>query len=234
MKSIFLSLLCVSALAAQTPAAKAPAKSASTAKKAPSGATAAKKPPMLNPAAYKAKAPDLYEAKFVTTKGDVVIEVHRDWAPLGADRFYNLVKGGFYDGAPLFRVIQNFMAQFGLSANPAVSKAWQNANLRDDPVKQSNKRGYVSFATAGPNTRTTQVFINFKDNSFLDSQGFAPFAIVTSGMENVDKFAFGEADQQKLTEEGIAYIQKSMPNLDRITSATIVPAAKPAAAPAKP
>ena len=233
MKSIFLSLLCITALAAQTPAAKAPATKSTASKKSAGATNAAKKPPMLNPAAYKAKAPDLYEAKFVTTKGDVVIEVHRDWAPLGADRFYNLVKGGFYDGAPLFRVIQNFMAQFGLSANPAVSKAWQNANLRDDPSKQSNKRGYVSFATAGPNTRTTQVFINFKDNSFLDSQGFAPFGIVTSGMENVDKFAFGEADQQQLTEQGIAYIQKSLPNLDKIISATIVPAAKPAAAPAK-
>ncbi len=234
MKSIFVSLLCVSALAAQTPAAKAPAATKSSAAKKSAGtATAAKKPPMLNPAAYKAKAPDVYEAKFVTTKGDVVIEVHRDWAPLGADRFYNLVKGGFYDGAPIFRVIANFMAQFGLSANPAVSKAWQNANLKDDPVKQSNKRGYVSFATAGPNTRTTQVFINFKDNGFLDGQGFAPFATVTSGMENVDKFATGEADQQQLTEQGIAYIQKSLPNLDKIISATIVPAAKPAAAPAK-
>src|SRR5579884_83285 len=141
------------------------------------------KPLMLNPAAYKVKAPDTYKVKFNTTKGSFVVEVTRAWAPLGADRFYNLVKGGYYDGAPLYRVIPNFMVQFGFSPSTAVNKAWEKAEIKDDPVKQSNKRGYITFATSGPNTRTTQVFINYKDNAFLDTQGFAPFGNVVEGMD---------------------------------------------------
>lgn len=197
---------------------------------------------MLNPALYKAKAPALYQAKFTTTKGNFIVEVHRDWAPLGADRFYNLVRGGFYDGAPIFRVLPGFMAQFGISANPAVSKAWDKATIKDDPVKEHNTRGMITFATAGPNTRTTQVFINYGDNSRLDGQGFTPFGKVTEGMDVVDKFysGYGEGapsgagpDQEKLTNEGKAYVQKSFPKLDTIISAVIVPAA-PASKPATP
>ena len=190
------------------------------------------KPLMLNPAAYKVKAPDTYKVKFNTTKGSFVVEVTRAWAPLGADRFYNLVKGGYYDGAPLYRVIPNFMVQFGFSPSAAVNKAWEKAEIKDDPVKQSNKRGYITFATSGPNTRTTQVFINYKDNAFLDTQGFAPFGNVVEGMDVVDKFYkdYGEGSdmggrgptQEKLGSQGIAYVKKNFPNLDIITSAEIV------------
>ena len=182
---------------------------------------------LKNPAALNEKAPDTYKATFDTSAGTFVIEVHRDWDPSGADRFYNLVKNGFYDDCRFFRVVPNFMVQFGLSANPAVNSAWQKANIIDDRVTQSNKRGYITFATAGPNTRTTQLFINFKDNAFLDSQGFAPFGTVVEGMDVVDKInsSYGERpDQGKITAEGKAYLDKNFPQLDRITAAKVLPA----------
>lgn len=198
----------------------------------------------MNPAALNAKAPDLYKAKFTTTKGDFVIEVHREWAPLGADRFYNLVKNGFYDDAAFFRVLPNFMAQFGINAKPAVNKVWDKATIKDDPVTQSNKRGYVSFATAGPNTRTTQVFINFGDNSRLDADHFAPFGTVIEGMDVVDKLYTGYGEgapsgkgpaQDRIQSEGKAYLDKDFPQLDSIKTATIIsPAGAPPKAPAKP
>jgi peptidyl-prolyl cis-trans isomerase A (cyclophilin A) len=232
-------------LGAQPPAAKAPA-TKSTAAKAPATRTSAAtrhKAPMLNPAVYKAKAPETYRAKFTTTKGIFVVEVTRAWAPLGADRFYNLVKGGYYDDAPFYRVIPNFMAQFGFSASPAVSKAWDRATFKDDPTKQSNKRGTITFATSGPNSRTTQVFINFGDNSRLDNQGFAPFGTVVEGMDVVDKLYSGYGDgsdlggrgptQAKLADSGLPYVKKDFPNMDIITSAVIEPSA-PASGAAKP
>src|SRR5690349_14999737 len=147
---------------------------------------------LKNPASLTEKAPATYKVKLDTSAGPVVIEVHRDWAPLGADRFYNLVKNGFYDDVRFFRVLDGFMAQFGMSGNPGLSAAWRTQQLKDDPSgKQSNKRGYVTFAHAGPNTRTTQVFINFQDNSPLDAQGFPPFGQVVQGMEVVDKLYSG-------------------------------------------
>src|SRR5687767_9756297 len=150
---------------------------------------AAAQPSLKNPASLTEKAPATYRVKLDTTAGPVVIEVHRDWAPLGADRFYNLVKYGFYDNVRFFRVIPGFMAQGGMSGDPAIQKLWGRNNINDDPVKQSNKRGYVTFAkTAAPNSRSTQIFINYADNSSLDSQGFAAFGQVVSGMETVDKF----------------------------------------------
>ena len=136
---------------------------------------------LKNPAGLKETAPATYKANFETSVGSFVIEVHRDWAPQGADRFYNLVKNGYYDGARFFRVIPGFMVQFGINGDPAVNTAWRGARIPDDPVKQSNKRGYVTFAHGGPGTRTTQVFINFGDNGRLDAQGFPPFGQVTSG-----------------------------------------------------
>ena len=139
-----------------------------------------------NPAALKEQAPPVYRVDFDTTKGPFVIEVHRDWAPNGADRFYNLVKNGFYDNTRFFRVIEGFMAQFGVNGDPKVSAVWKEARIKDDPVRVSNKRTFVTFATAGPNTRTTQIFISYGDNSNLDSQGFAPFGQVVSGMKVVD------------------------------------------------
>jgi peptidyl-prolyl cis-trans isomerase A (cyclophilin A) len=182
-------------------------------------------PALLHPATLKAKAPDLYDVKFVTTKGDFVVQVNRAWAPLGADRFYNLVKHGFFTDAPFFRVVPGFIIQFGLTPVPAVNRAWQSANIKDDPVTQSNKPGYITFATAGPNTRTTQLFINFGSNAFLDSQGFAPFGQVTSGMEVVKSLysGYGERpDQGAITSQGKAYIEKNFPNMDSIKSATVI------------
>ena len=207
---------------------------------APKSAAAPKKAPassgsLLNPASLRAVAPADFKAEFVTTKGNFVVEVHKEWAPQGADRFYNLVRGGYFTNAAFFRVVPNFMVQFGLNANPAVNAAWRSANLRDDPVKQSNKRGYITFATAGPNTRTTQLFVNFKDNGFLDSQGFAPFGEVVDGMDVVDKInsQYGETpDQGAITSQGDAYISKNFPNIDKIKSARILPS-EGAAAPKK-
>ena len=193
-------------------------------------------PALLHPASLNAKAPDVYEVKFATTKGDFTVQVTRAWAPIGADRFYNLVKHRFYNEASFFRVIPGFVVQFGLSADPAVNKVWKNADIRDDRVAQSNRPGFVTFATAGPNTRTTQVFINLGNNAGLDNQGFAPFGQVTSGMDVVAKLysGYGEKpDQGMITNRGKEYLDKSFPNLDRIETATIVaPAAAPAHKPA--
>jgi peptidyl-prolyl cis-trans isomerase A (cyclophilin A) len=184
-----------------------------------------------NPAALHETAPAVYKAKFDTTKGAFVIEVHRDWAPNGADRFYNLVKNGFYDNVRFFRVITGFMVQFGISGDPKLSAPWREARIKDDPVKQSNKRGYITFAMAGPNTRTSQVFINFGDNGSLDSQGFPPFGRVISGMEVVDKLnaEYGEGaprgrgpDQGRLQTEGNAYLDKEFGRMDYVVSATII------------
>jgi peptidyl-prolyl cis-trans isomerase A (cyclophilin A) len=215
MKSFFATIVLCSSLLAQAPPAK----------KATSGGGP---PSLMNPASLRAKAPDVFKAEFTTTKGTFIVGVHRDWAPLGADRFYNLVRAGFFTDAGFFRVVPNFMVQFGLSANPAVNKAWENSNFRDDPVKESNKRGYITFAKTGaPNSRSTQLFINFKDNAFLDSQGFAPFGTVVEGMDVVDKInsAYGERpDQGRITAEGKAYLDKNFPQLDRITAAKVLPA----------
>lgn len=179
---------------------------------------------LKNPAGLKEQAPATYKAEFDTSRGKFVIEVHRDWAPNGADRFYNMVKNGFFEETRFFRVVPNFMVQFGIHGDPAIASAWRMARIPDDPVKQNNKRGYVTFATAGPNTRTTQVFINFKDNSFLDSQGFSPIGQVISGMDVVDKIynGYGEQPNQgNIQAEGNAYLNKSFPKLDYV-KATIV------------
>jgi len=187
---------------------------------------AAAQPSLKNPASLTDKAPATYKVKLDTTAGPVVIEVHRDWAPLGADRFYNLVKYGFYDGVRFFRVIPGFMAQGGMSGDPAIQKLWGRNNINDDPVKQSNKRGFVTFAKTGaPNSRSTQIFINYADNSSLDPQGFAPFGQVVSGMEAVDKFeSYGRnnvPDQGMLGAEGEDYLKRDYPKLTVIKKATI-------------
>jgi peptidyl-prolyl cis-trans isomerase A (cyclophilin A) len=185
-----------------------------------------------NPAALKEQAPPVYKVEFETSKGPFVVEVHRDWAPNGADRFYNLVKNGFYDNTRFFRVIEGFMAQFGVNGDPKVSAVWRESRIKDDPVKVSNKRTFVTFATAGPNTRTTQIFISYGDNSNLDSQGFSPFGQVVSGMKVVDSLysGYGEGapggrgpNQTRVQSEGNAYLASSFPNLDYVKKATIVP-----------
>ena len=191
------------------------------------GQARAPKVSLFDPSAFKETAPATYKAKFDTSKGVFVIEVHRDWAPVGADRFYNLVKNGFYDDVRFFRVLDGFMAQFGMNGDPKVQGVWRSANLTDDPVKGSNKRGYVTFAKAStPNSRSTQVFINFVDNTNLDAQGFAPFGQVVTGMDVVDKLYSGYGrnnvpDQGRIMAEGNAYLNKDYPKLDYIKAATI-------------
>jgi peptidyl-prolyl cis-trans isomerase A (cyclophilin A) len=183
-----------------------------------------------NPAALTEEAPATYKARFDTSKGVFVIDVRREWAPVGADRFYNLVKNGFYDENRFFRVVSGFMVQFGINGNPQVSAPWQNARIKDDPVKQSNKRGFITFATSGPNSRTTQVFINFGDNARLDGMGFASFGQVSTGMNVVDQLYsdYGEGapsgrgpNQGRIQGEGNAYLTKDFPNLDFVRKATI-------------
>lgn len=180
-----------------------------------------------------AAAPATFTVNFDTTKGPVVVQVHRDWAPIGADHFYQLVKTGYFDGSRFFRVVPNFIVQFGLAADPAVTRKWKQTPLADDPVKQHNVRGTLVYATAGPNTRTTQLFINFADNINLNGMGFSPFGKVTEGMDVVDKIngEYGEGaprgggpNQGRVQAEGNTYLKKDFPNLDYIKSATIVPA----------
>jgi peptidyl-prolyl cis-trans isomerase A (cyclophilin A) len=185
---------------------------------------------LANPAALTEQAPATYKARFDTSKGIFVIQVHRAWAPKGADRFYNLVKNGFYDDVRFFRVISGFMVQFGINGDPAVQANWRTARIEDDPVTQSNERGMITFATSGPNSRTTQVFINFVDNGNLDRLGFAPFGRVVSGMNVVDALnhEYGEGppggrgpDQARMQKQGNAYLTKSFPRLDYVKKATI-------------
>jgi|SRR5580704_16261186 peptidyl-prolyl cis-trans isomerase A (cyclophilin A) len=188
-------------------------------------ASAGSRPSLLNPASLTAKAPADFKARFTTSAGDFVVEVHRDWAPLGADRFYNLVRRGFFTNASFFRVVPGFVVQFGLNADPAVNKVWHQATIQDDPVKQSNTRGRLVFATAGPNTRTTQLFINFANNARLDGMGFAPFGEIIEGMDVVDKIyaGYGEHPRQDLiTEQGDAYISPNFPKIDKIKAARVL------------
>ncbi len=189
---------------------------------------------LLHPSSLKLQAPAVFDAKFVTSKGDFVVEVTRAWAPLGAGRFYNLVKYHFFDGAAFFRVVQGFVVQFGISARPDVNHAWEDTKIADDAPTQSNTRGTLTFATAGPNTRTTQIFINLADNSRLDSLGFSPFGKIVSGMDVVDKFynGYGDGppdgkgpDQNRMQREGKPYLDKSFPLLDTIKATLIVPQA---------
>jgi cyclophilin family peptidyl-prolyl cis-trans isomerase len=182
-------------------------------------------PALLKPAGLTEMSPDVFDVEFSTTKGNFTVRVTRSWSPLGADRFYNLVKNNYFDEAAFFRLVPNFIVQFGLSADPEVNRVWRSANIKDDPVTQSNKPGTLTFATAGPNTRTTQLFINYAHNHFLDKQGFSPFGQVTSGMDVVQKFysGYGERpDQGAITSQGKAYLDKNFPNLDRITSAKLL------------
>lgn len=219
-------ILCTSLVVhGQTPAPK------SASSKTSAAHAAGPRPSLLNPTSLTARAPAVFKAKFATTAGDFVVEVHRDWAPLGADRFYNLVRYGYFTNAAFFRVVPGFVVQFGLSANPAVTKAWDHATIHDDPVVQSNKRGNLVFATAGPNTRTTQLFINYSDNVRLDGMGFAPFGSVVEGMAVVDKIfpGYRESPRQDLiTDKGDAYLKANFPLIDKIKLAQILPAVPPA------
>ena len=182
---------------------------------------------LLHPAKLTKKAPQLFDITFHTTKGDFVVTVHRTWAAQGADRLYNLATNHFFDGMKIFRVVPNFVVQFGISPYPQVSKAWANATIPDDVVTNHNTRGTVSFASAGPNTRTTQIFVNLGDNSgSLDNNGFAPVGSVTSGMKVVDTLYGGYGDettphQPEIQNQGNAYLEKAYPKLDAITTAVV-------------
>jgi peptidyl-prolyl cis-trans isomerase A (cyclophilin A) len=192
--------------------------------------TPAPPPALLRPAALHAKAPATYGVQFTTTMGTFVVTVHRSWAPRGADRFYNLVRARFYDGNEFFRVVKGFVVQFGISGFPSVSTAWQNANIKDDPVKASNTVGTITYADAGPNTRTTQVFINLGNNAAnLDGQGFAPFGKVTAGMAVVNELYGGYDDrptnlQGAIASQGNSFLKKRFPKLDSVIRARIVKA----------
>jgi peptidyl-prolyl cis-trans isomerase A (cyclophilin A) len=208
---------------------------------APAAAQAPAKPnveKLMNPAQLNEKAPDKFQVKFDTSKGEFIIEVTRAWSPNGADRFYSLVKNGFYDNCGFYRVVKNFMVQFGMNGNPKVANALMRASIQDDPVKQSNQRGYITYAkSSAPNSRTTQLFINFRDNSSsLDPLGFAPFGKVIEGMNVVDSIYAGYGDMpsqggtgpdpNQIFAQGNAYLEKNFPKLDYIKTATIIPAAK--------
>jgi peptidyl-prolyl cis-trans isomerase A (cyclophilin A) len=201
----------------------------------PQAKTAAVKPNLMNPATLKARAPETFKVKFATTKGDVIIEVTRAWAPNGADRFYNLVRAGYFTDVPFFRVISGFMAQFGISGKREIAAVWASANIPDDRVMQSNKRGMVTYAqSSAKNSRSTQIFINYGDNSRLDADGFAPFGKVIEGMDNVDKFYSGYGDtpdQMRFQAAGQPYLDRSFPKLDKIISASLVPNAPAAPKP---
>jgi peptidyl-prolyl cis-trans isomerase A (cyclophilin A) len=196
---------------------------------------------LLRAALLKEKAPETFQVKFTTTRGDFIVTVNRAWAPIGADRFYNLVKHHFFDNASFFRVHPGFIVQFGISAYPPVSAAWRNATIKDDLVKESNKKNFITFATAGPNTRTTQLFINLGDNSRLDKSGFSPFGQVTEGMNVVEMLyeGYGEIpamggpgpEPGEIESQGKPYIDKNFPKLDSIKTATLI---GPAPAAAKP
>ncbi len=186
--------------------------------------------PLIDPGRFTETAPETYRVRMETSEGTIVIQVNRAWAPNGADRFYNLAKNGYYDDTRFYRVIPDFMAQFGLNQEPVVNSAWRAAAIPDDPVAQSNTRGRVTFAMAGPSTRTTQVFINFKDNSYLDESGFAPFGQVVEGMDVVDRIysGYGETqpngqgvDYQKAFSQGTPYLDESYPLLTKILSTTV-------------
>ncbi len=182
------------------------------------------------PAARSESAPEIFQVNLDTSRGAIVIEVHRAWAPVGAEHFYSLVKTGFYDGDRFFRVVRKFVAQFGINGDPRTNRSWATTALPDDPVKQKNVRGTLTYAMRGPGTRTTQLFINLKNNTALDRQGFAPIGQVTSGMDVADSlYAFygdmpptGQGpDPQKIQMQGNEYLENHFPRLDYIKKATI-------------
>jgi peptidyl-prolyl cis-trans isomerase A (cyclophilin A) len=226
---------------AATPKAETPSPAAAQPEATPSAPAAVTKQgydrALLRPALLKEKAPDTFKVKFTTTRGDFAVTVTRAWAPIGADRFYNLVKHHFYDNASFFRVVPGFVVQFGISAYPPVAAAWADANIKDEPVVGSNKRGYMTYAKTGmPNSRSTQIFINLKDNGGLDGQGFSPFGVVDAqGMKVVDmlydQYGDNGPEQDQISKLGKPYIDKNFPKVDSIKTATLIGAAPAAAKP---
>lgn len=176
-------------------------------------------------------APDTYKVLFETSKGDFTVQVHREWAPNGADRFFKLVESGYYDECRFFRVIPGFMVQWGINGDPEIQKNWVKATIKDDRVTKSNTRGFITFATSGRNSRTSQLFINYGDNARLDRDGFSPFGQVTEGMDVVDAINAQyreQPDQGQIQERGNKYLNQSFPKLDYIKKATVVKQVEPA------
>ncbi len=181
---------------------------------------------------WSQRAPDVFKVRMETSKGSFVIETHRDWAPRGVDRFYNLVRAGFFDNSRFFRVRPGFIAQFGIPGDPAIAAAWKEQTIADDPVRESNTRGSIAYAMTGPDTRTTQLYINLSDNSRLDKDGFAPIGKVVVGMDVADQLYAGYGEdagggmrggkQGKIFEGGNAYLDREFPSLDKLIRATIV------------
>ena len=240
MKRLVLAAALLSACAAPqeqpAPAPATPAAPAAEAAPPERPAYAPKAPPaqpdaaLLSPETANEKAPETFQVRFDTTKGAVTVQVTRAWAPIGADRFYNLVKRGYYDDVAFFRVLSGFMAQTGIHGDPRVSARWRGAAIADDMRAKSNTRGRVTFATGGPNSRTTQVFFNYSDNSRLDGMGFTPFGEVIDGMETLEALyaGYGEGaprgpgpDQSRVQAEGNAYLTREFPKLDYIKSARL-------------
>lgn len=187
--------------------------------------------PLYAPDRLATTAPDTFDVRFETSKGVVDMRVYRDWAPVGVDRFYTLVTNGFYDDVRIYRVLPQFMAQFGLNGDGLVNSAWYREYLEDDPVVESNLRGRVAFAKGGPNSRTTEIFISYSDNTYLDDQGFAPFGEVTEGMEVVDSWngEYGDGPPRgegpyaaQAASQGNVYLDSAFPALDRITGARVI------------
>jgi peptidyl-prolyl cis-trans isomerase A (cyclophilin A) len=205
MKSILFVTLC----AALVGCSSAPKESAPAAKAEPA-----------------APAPAEFKVKFETSKGDFVAEIHREWAPIGVDRFHELVKAKFFNDVRFFRIVPNFIVQFGISGDPEVARKWKAMNIQDDPVRQSNERGTLTYATAGPGTRTTQLFINLAHNAPLDRQGFSPFGKVVDGMDVVERLysGYGESpDQGQIEAEGNAYLKSKFEKLDYVKTVSILP-----------
>lgn len=206
--------------------APAPAKAAA---KAANKQAAGSKALLGEPSVLTARAPDVFNAKFETTRGTITFEVTRAWSPNGADRFYNLVKNGFFDGVKFFRVVPNFVVQFGIHGDPALAGKWLRSTIQDDPVKESNKRGMLTFAKSGaPNSRSTQIFINLQDNVRLDEMGFSPFGRVLEGMDVVDALYGGYGEgltqlQGEIAAQGNPYLEAKFPLLDAIKTAAIAP-----------
>jgi cyclophilin family peptidyl-prolyl cis-trans isomerase len=181
--------------------------------------------------ALAASAPDTFRVRLDTSKGPIVIEVHRDWAPLGADRFRELVDARYFDDSRFFRVVPGFIAQFGIPGDPAITQVWKDRRMPDDSARASNVRGMIAYAMTGPNTRTTQLFVSLVDNSRLDAQGFAPIGRVVSGMDVVDRIygGYGESagggmragKQARMMEEGNAHLDRDYPRLDRLIRAVV-------------
>lgn len=206
----------------------------------PAVAHAQKTPAKLaNPAALKEKAPSSFTASFQTTQGTFVVEFNRDWSPNGADRIYNMVKNGFFEGVKFFRVVPGFVVQFGIHGDPSISTKWLDSNIPDDNVVASNKKGYVTFAkSSAPNSRSTQLFINLEDNTRLDSMGFSPVGRVVKGMDVVEKLYGGYGEQVtglqgEIAANGNKFLEQNFPKLDGIKKCVLVPAGKPAGKPKK-